>query len=194
MKRIVTAEEFCQTFMAGVALCVVDPKSHRTTCWGDRLRDVSESVPKLRELMLAEKTGYLAELARALELSHRTDYGLLDAVFYEKREAVSTATGADLSDRLVVAIEYENGASASSAAVSRLSMLNVPLKVLITYPTERGDMPRLLDDYAYLLRRKEGLEKSSLTSQYVAIFGFTAPQEIRFGYSIYRDGSFAPWS
>jgi len=193
LRRIVTPEEFCQTFMASVALCMVDAKSRRTLCWGERLREFSEDAHKLRQVIISEKTGYFAELARALELSHRSDYGLLDTVFYEKREAGATAPGTDLGERLTVAIEYETGASESSAAISRLSMLNVPLKVLISYPTERSAMRGQLDDYAYLLRRKQGMEKNSLSCGYVAIFGFTAPQDIKFSYYIYQDGEFVPW-
>jgi hypothetical protein len=194
VKRTVTPEEFCETFMASVVLCMVDSKSRRTVCWGERLREIGQDAEKLRQMMVSEKTGYLAELARALELSHRSDYGVIDAVFYEKREAGATAPGSDIGDRVVVAIEYENGASQSSAAISRLSMLAAPLKVLITYPTERSASDGLLADYAYLLHRKSGMEKKDFASGYVAIFGFTGPQDIKFSYHIYRNGEFVNWT
>jgi hypothetical protein len=193
VKRIIADEEFCQTFMAGMALCVVDSAGQRTICWGERFRDASEDPEQIRSLMLAARTGYLAEIARELDLSHRSDYGMIKAVFCEKDDAQGTASGTAFAESLCAAVEYELGAVESSAAFSRLTMLHVPLKVLITFPEERSAVRAQLDDCVDILRRKERMEKEPLTAGHVVIFGFTAPRDIRFSYFVYREGRFVSW-
>ncbi len=109
-------------------------------------------------------------------LQWNKDYHGLDRIFYEER-------GTDLFDNyttyakwISVALEHENKASKSHERISKLQMLNAPLKVLITY-AEGAEADALLRKYQEVIRDADIFGDIATTRQQLVIFG--TPKTVR---------------
>lgn len=192
-KRVVTPEEFCETFMAGTAFCMIEPRTQRTLCWGERLAEVSKNPTLLRAVMISDPISYVADLAKALELECRTDYGMFDAVLYEKQSSRATRPG-DSAEGITVAIEYKANPVESHQGIVRLFMARAPLRVMITFPANVEESHKLLRDYAEIVATKAGSKEVAAGRQYAVIFGFAEEGDLRFSYYVFRNGEFESWS
>lgn len=192
-KRIVTPEEFCEAFRSGVALCLTEPLTQQTTCWGDRLRDAADMPHRLRGVMLTDAPCYLSEIAQTLELAFLRDYWVLDAIFCDPDFFETRSPRPDPVEPVIVAFEYRKNPAEAQAALRKLSRIKVPLKVLITFPGTRDDAARALKDYANTLRVADADHTFSANHRHVVIFGYAGPNDLRFSYAIYEHGAFARW-
>ena len=95
------------------------------------------------------------KIAANLGMEYSKEYWLIDAGFFKNKESLILKK--KRGDFLYVALEHENMSANSYEEMNKLSILNVPLKVLITYPygekaegQEKEDV--LLENYARQIR------------------------------------------
>ncbi|MFH0952701.1 MAG: hypothetical protein V1873_00045 [Verrucomicrobiota bacterium] len=193
-KRTISPEEFCETFMAGMAFCLIEPRTQRTLCWGERLADACKDLARLRAVMLTDTPNYLAELAKTLELEYRKEHGLFDAVFYEMDLSASKATSSGTGEWVAVAIEHKSNPADAHAAMVRLFMAKAPLRVLITYPGDPDAAHKLLKECAEMLKPKDVPRETSLMRKYAMILGFVEQGDLKFSYWVFKNGDFVPWT
>jgi hypothetical protein len=182
--RIVTPQEFVTAF----ACTVDDPR------WEKKLYELFWKGLKWGELFCGEAEGVLAEIARILDLRYKSEYLKIDAFMYERVE-VDDHFGIDIP---VVVLEDEGKRDASYWEMNKLSMLNAPLKVLVTYPNNQWDEQRLLEMYKRILELQDFSGDFTLDRKQLVIFGYHREDAVRLGWRFYLYGqegfeTLSPW-
>ena len=170
MTRIVPPKEFVMAFSR-----VVDRRmSDIVALW--------YNGKEYSELILDSQSGVLQEVAHTLGLQYWREYLKIDAVFYERVNEV---------DSFAVAIEHENDAKTSSWEANKLSLLNTPLKVLITYPRKGCDEEILLTKYTEVLGLTDIFDDFASLRRQVLAFAFMN-SEVIWRYHVYTNRGFEP--
>ncbi|MCH8052113.1 MAG: hypothetical protein IIC86_08860 [Chloroflexi bacterium] len=120
------------------------------------------SNKKYTDKFLAPHAGVMAEVAGLLDLEYRREKVRMDAMLYKPVNGVRA---------VLVAVEHENAAETAKDEAWRLSLLNVPLKVLFTYP-EHGEEALLLGEYARVLSDANVFGQFDGLRRQLVIFGF----------------------
>lgn len=104
------------------------------------------------------------------------DYYTLDGIFYRDRDTDNFGTHETYACSISVALEHENiceGArvlGSTAEEMNKLQLFSAPLKVLITYPSEKDILP-LLDKYAGIIKRSDVFDDISTHRRQLVIFG-----------------------
>lgn len=129
----------------------------------------NDNLSRLTDLMLSDQ-GVLKQVADLFHLSYLTEHERIDAVFVG-------------DDRAVVAIEHENDCKTSMEEVKKLAILEVPLRVLVTYPNG-GDFKKwmLLQDYA------RAIDQAGTKGDFMVVFGRERRRSLAWDFLVYNDG------
>ena len=136
-----------------------------------------------------KSSGIYKQLGDKLDLPFKTELYIkgqyfMDAVFYKKA-----------STHLLVALEHENLASKSHQEIDKFCMLDMPLKVLVTYPKQKNPADgyysqptkeELLEDYTEQINEYGFNQKS----QQMVIFGFKDGEKITWKYYLFDGKKF----
>jgi len=169
MIRIVTPEQFVDAFDAVVRR---REKELRKLWWEPR---------KYTMNFLAPQVGVLPQVASDLGLKYRREIGRVDAMFYQPVNGVRAVS---------IAVEHEQSAEGARREAWTLSLLNVPLKVLVTYP-EPGDEDEVLDSYATVLEATDIFHDFDTLKRQVVVFGF-GDRGIEWHYYVNSRSGFVP--
>jgi hypothetical protein len=104
-------------------------------------------------------------------LSWGREYYTLDGAFYEQRETEHVRPNAAYAKWICVALEHETDVHNSYKEMNKLQLLNVPLKVLITYASEGFETDLLLRNYQRILRAADVYEDFATTRRQLLILG-----------------------
>jgi hypothetical protein len=137
---------------------------------------------KYTDTFLLPGTGVLPRIAARLGLEYQREVGRVDAIFYAP---------VDGNKSVSVAVEHEHIAATTSQEMWSLSLLNVPLKVLITYPNE-GDERRLLDSYLQVFRAADIFNDFCDLRRQLVIFG-CADDSVTWRFYVYSGTGFTPF-
>jgi len=177
MTRIVAPEEFVSAFDAVIRRRQVEVAA----LWWE--------AKKYSELFLDRETGILPEVATVLGLSYWSEYFKIDAVFYEELDNVHFRPDWNVARSLAVAVEHENIGTSSPYEASKLSLFNVPLKVLITYPG-RSQEESLLSSYADILRAADVFHDFASLRRQIVVFGWKDNDRVTWRYHVFTDHGF----
>ena len=135
--------------------------------------------------------GVYRQLADALGLRlKREHYGHIDAVFY-KNFNKDFPTSVNFFS---VVIEHENNTDTSWEEIEKLTVLNSPMKVVVTYPYEDYSVDELLSDYSEHISVSDKVwSNHSAEQRYIAVFAKNDPeneQDMRWEYHLYEKGKF----
>ena len=143
------------------------------------------------------------KIAANLGMKYSKEYWLIDAGFFENKEPLITKK--NRGSFLCVALEHENMSANSYEEMNKLSILNVPLKVLITYPYgEKADGQEeedvLLKNYARQIRDAYShvndcisvTEKFANISKCMVVFGYNRVTHIDWKYHTFNGAEFSP--
>jgi hypothetical protein len=124
------------------------------------------------------RSNILPKIARHLGLqAWNKDYYSLDCVFYEERGRDNAGKFTTYAKWISVALEHANRPTRSHEEISKLQMVNAPLKVLITYVEEGPDSESLLSKYETVIRESDVLNDIASLRKQLVILG--TPQAAR---------------
>jgi hypothetical protein len=124
-------------------------------------------LKKYTEKFLAPPGGVMAQVAQLLGLQYLREKVRVDAMLYRPANGFPA---------VLVAVEHEHDAESAHSEIWKLSLLNSPLKVLVTYP-ENGQEALLLDRYAGVLKAVDVCGDAPTRRQQLVIFGFADQSE-----------------
>lgn len=111
--------------------------------------------------------GFLRRVAGSLGLNFvEQEYFRIDAVFFNERWD-GEFLGPNWAKRILVAFEHENDWRSSAQEMSKLALLDVPLKVLVTFSRSDDEATELLDQFDKIIRAA----MSGPQAQSLIIFG-----------------------
>ena len=181
MKRIVGPDEFVAAFDS----IVRTRESDVASLWEPW------DAKGYTRLFLEPERGILQQVAGTLGLRYVTPYWTVDAVFYERPDTVHFPPDWNIAQFAAVALEHENDAKTSHYEANKLSLFNVPLKVLITYPNGPSDEDSLLTSYADILRASDVFNDFTSLRRQVVAFA-RKDGTISWRYFVYADDDFVP--
>jgi hypothetical protein len=167
MTKVVSPEEFVQAFDAVVS----GMEKQLLREWLDQT--------KYTATFFTPQVGVLPQVASQLGFEYHREVGRVDAIFYQPLNGVK---------RVSVAIEHEHWAEGTRREAWTLSMWNVPLKVLITYP-EPGEEQLLLDSYVPVFEATDLFQDFHNVKRQLMIFGF-ADESVDWRYYVYSKTGF----
>ena len=158
-----------------------------------RLYDLWHTSKEYTSVWDDRDDGVYRQLADALGLRFKREhYGHIDAVLY-KNHYPDFPTSVDFFS---VVIEHENIHGISWQEMEKLTVLNSPLKVVVTYPYE-SDYPAadVLADYAKQIAAIDKVwSNHSAEQRYIAVFASEinpeSEQDMRWEYHLYEKGKF----
>jgi hypothetical protein len=134
----------------------------------------------------------LENVAKRLELCCFREYYSFDLFFYRERNTKFFPPGSTYAKRVSIALEHENVGRGSEIEIHKLQLLNVPLKVLISYPRDDRHNDQLLTDYAEIIAEADTFNDISTLRRQLVIFGFMREQRVTWEGFAYQDGAFSP--
>lgn len=178
-RRIVSPEEFVAAF----GEVVRRRKAEVASSW--------VNAKQYTRLFLDGGQGILQQAAQRLGLRYWTQWWNLDAIFYESADEAHFPAEWRVVKCLAVAIEHENVPGESPSEINKLSLINVPLKVLITYPGRSQD-DALLSSYAEILGAADIFHDFASLRRQIVAFAFKRHEMISWRYHVYTDRGFVP--
>lgn len=141
------------------------------------------------KVLCGDEAGVLCLVATALKLKYKSEYMKIDGVML-----TSVEIGGHSVDSLAVALEDEGLAAHSTWEMNKLALLDVPLKVLITYPKKNKEhltQDSLLNHYAAVLQALNAFGDLGNRAAYLVIFaGRDEEKVIHWEYFEYFDHGF----
>ncbi|MEX0682586.1 MAG: hypothetical protein WD472_03935 [Dehalococcoidia bacterium] len=121
-------------------------------------------------------------MADGLKPQYRREKARMDAMLYQPVNGCRAIS---------VAIEHEHNAETAQNEAWRLSLLNSPLKVLVTYP-EYGEGALLLNSYATVLEAVDTFRDFHKFRRQLVVFGFSeySAKSIEWQYYLYSRAGF----
>ncbi len=121
-------------------------------------------------------------------LTWNKEYYGIDSMFYEERATDSFGNYAAFAKWVAAALEHERVAARSLETMHKLQLLNVPLKVLLTYAAVGEETESLLRKYHAIIDDSDVFKDTATLRQQLVIFG--SPKTMReWRFYVYeRDG------
>jgi len=155
----------------------------------ERIISLWREDKKFTELMLGYNEGIVAKTAEALGQKYYREYWTIDAVYFKRKIQKYFSKLGTYAEYLSAAIEHENLFKTSHEEMNKLSMLNCPLKVLITYPPQ-DEAPQLLKEYADILSRADIFKDFTLKRKHLMVFRYLNRPEDSWSFFVYQNGDF----
>jgi hypothetical protein len=128
-------------------------------------------------------------------LAWNKEYHALDGMFYEERGTDKFGNYTTYAKWISVALEHENKPAKTDEQINKLQMLNVPLKVLITYAAEGAEGDALLRRYEAVIGDSDVFDDIAALRRQLVIFG--TPRTVReWRFYVYENDGFVlmlPW-
>lgn len=177
MPKIVSPDDFASVF----------DQAARLQPHAQALAENWKNGKRWGEALCLKETGVLAEVAHTLGLDYRREYAKIDAVFYER---VPVEEGVKRLYSLAVAIEDEGLAKSSTWELNQLASINVPLKVLFTYPKQDWREDRLLSVYERILVQLDTFHDFATHRKQLVIFGARVSGAVTWRYFKFAERGF----
>jgi hypothetical protein len=129
-------------------------------------------------------------MAEALGLSVYNEYYKIDAIFYEEKDQEHFKANATYAKYIAIALEHENEAKQSETEVNKLQFLNTPLKVLITYPGDKGEN-HYLSRYAKIIQWADVFGDIATKRKQLVIFGSLDGGRTKWSFHVYSSDGVA---
>lgn len=125
-------------------------------------------------------TAIYPALAKKSDLrNHDKTYWTIDCILFDKWDEEHFNKDTQYAKRVYVAIEHENDWRHSATEMNKLQLLNVPLRVLITYPNSDKERDKLIDRYKTIIQTAHELfNETDSTRRTLVIFGYRHPNFI----------------
>lgn len=137
-------------------------------------RDNEAEIKKLwdgsRKLYTTFMMDVCRKVATLLGLYYYENYWTLDAIFFEEEDTMHFHTGFYVK-YINIALEHENESSQAHNEINKLSIINSPLKILITY-TRKSRIDRLLNEFAEIIQEADSFSDFSSYRKQLVILGF----------------------
>lgn len=152
---------------------------------------------KFTDIMLGEKggggekVGVIAKTAVEINplLKCYDEYFKIDSIYYWNKKLQEKDKKATWADYIAAAIEVENVYWKSYEECSKLSIINSPLRVLITYPDEKNK-EGLLDEYSYILGRADVFGDFADRRRFLAVFGEQKGSGVEWTFHVFNGNGF----
>ena len=133
-------------------------------------------------------TAIYPALAKKSDLrNHDKTYWTIDCILFDEWD--NTFQYAQYAKRVYVAIEHENDWRHSATEINKLQLLNVPLRVLITYPNSDKERDKLIGQYNKIIHESHELfNETDSTRRTLVIFGYRHPNFIEWTAYHYTNG------
>ena len=138
------------------------------------------------------------QIAKELgSLIHCTEYMDIDAVFFAKEDdCVKKPVRHYLYPQYFsVVMEHENDSNTSFEEMNKLSLINAPLKVLVTYPHQNEADFQMMEDELIKIYQKQ-MKNADVFGDFkdkrrqMVIFGYKENDTIRWEYYLFKDKRF----
>jgi hypothetical protein len=131
----------------------------------------------------------LPEIATELTLSvYPRDYYTLDAVFYLQKDTEHFPESMTYVKKIEVAFEHENQLAGSEAEMNKLQLFSAPLKVLVTYATDKYRQ-QYLERYTKIIRCADAFSDIGTLRRQLVIFGELVSDQPRwYSYQYEQEG------
>lgn len=163
------------------------------SAYQDRILDLWREPKDFTNLMMGDNktNGVIGNIANKLGLQYHEEYWSIDCVFFKKRDSKNFKPGT-FAEYLAVALEHENYIKTSTIELNKLSILNTPLKVLITYPTYPIDKTAkdYLSSYADILTNADIFSDFSSLRKHLIVFGVKEKNNVSWTFYQYLNGKF----
>jgi len=134
---------------------------------------------------------FLGRVAQELNLHYCKEYWSLDAIFFESKDEKHFPSNSFYVNNISIALEHEYDAKNAVGEVNKLTIINAPLRVLITYPKE-DKINSHLKEYIEIIRDADVFDDFSTQRKFMVVFGpVEKPQKIDcWKFFIYDNGNF----
>ena len=136
------------------------------------------------------REGLLSTIANKLGLNYMREYWSLDGVFYKYIDTQHFTKYWSFAEYIAVAVEHENDIWTSNQEINKLSIINAPLKVLITYPDKEG-VDIHLQSYTEIIKKSDIFSDFSDHRKQLVIFGLEKDEDIVWEFYLYKQGQFS---
>ncbi len=144
-----------------------------------------ESDSTLTDLMLRQDGSVLSDVASSLGLVYYREYWSIDAVLYQSAHESYFAKGLAFAKSLSVAVEHENFAIYAHNEINKLTIINAPLRVLITYPTQKNNQ-RLLREFSDIIAAGDQFDDFGTVRKFLVIFGHWENGQVQWDAYLYQ--------
>jgi hypothetical protein len=139
----------------------------------------------------AENGGICDRLGKDLGLQCHKPYWWIDAAYYERRDEKNFEENDGLhAEAISIALEHENSVSRSHQEMNKLSLIDVPLKVLVTYPKSRSNAETLLSKFAAILMLADHFDDFATKRRHLVVFGQEQDQKINWSFHLFDGKKF----
>jgi hypothetical protein len=110
-------------------------------------------------------------IAQELGLMGHAEYRGIDGVLFEDRDNTHFRKNQTYAKRVAVVFEHENKPGCSFEEMNKLTLFNVPLKVLVTYATDGSNTDYLLRRYEAIIQAADWFKDVATTRRQLVILG-----------------------
>lgn len=177
---------------------VVDPRTFReafTPVLSSHESLLREAWPRGGEFtkVWTSRDGILEKLGKRLELECHPEYWTIDAVFYKQADTRNFPVGpARYAEAIAIALEHENISTSAHEELNKLSIIDAPLKVLVTYADPGDYADELLSRFADILVRADTFGDFATRRRHVVLFGSMDGSDVKWRYYIFTGHAFSP--
>ena len=179
--RVVTPDEFKAAFLEIVS-------AHE-----DALVARWSRFGEYTKYFMGPKTGcgLIHKIARRLVLECHKEYWHIDAIFCKCLDKTHFRNpNATYAKSVAVAFEHENNSDSSNEEMNKLSIIDAPLKVLVTYYRSDQCRDKHLEEYAEILGEADGFSDFSTSRKHMVVFGHREHDRALWSFYVYAKGKF----
>lgn len=130
--------------------------------------------------------GFVHKLAEKLNLNLYREYWSIDCVMFEHKDLRFFPSNSCYAKNLSLVLEHENNIKTSHAELNKLTIINSPLRVIVTYPF--GAQDKYLEDYLRILKDADTYNDFSDKRKILIIFGEFKDEDLSWQfYKYYQD-------
>lgn len=142
--------------------------------------------------MVADNDSIIRQIAGKLNLNCIIEYWSIDTVYFEKLHTKYYRPDSKFAQYLNIVLEHENNGNTAHEEINKLSLFNVPLKVLITYSDNSSKTTGLLKDFADIINKADIFSDFSTLKKQLVIIGYIKEKKLNWDFYIYKDERFVP--
>lgn len=176
---------------------IVDPRSFRdalSVVLHDHESQLRDAWTRGRDFTSVWKNpnGIYEQLGKRLALRHcHKEYWSIDAVYYERLDTDSFPAPGRYAEAIAIAVEHENNSATAHEEINKLSIIDAPLKVLVTYADPGNYADQLLLKFAAMLERADTFGDFATQRRHMVIFGHKDDEAINWNYFVFTGYEFA---
>lgn len=135
------------------------------------ITDTWENSTKFTALMLNDKDSVCHQVASLLNLHYFREYWTIDAIFYEEKDEKHFSSTSTFAKHISVALEHENTGIYAHSEMNKLTMLNAPLKILVTYIARRSYASKLRE-FAEIAQQADIFQDFDVRNKIILVLGY----------------------